>query len=59
MEGTVTISIKDFDELRRQKDIVEYVKRVVNESIKDGKFEIKGHEAIRMIDYIATKVFEV
>ena len=33
MEGTVTISIKDFDELRRQKDIVEYVKRVVNESI--------------------------
>ena len=46
MEGTVTISIKDFDELRRQKDIVDYIKR-------------DGHEAIILIDYITTEVFEV
>lgn len=59
MEGTVTISIKDFDELRRQKDIVDYIKRITNDTMKDGKFEVNGHEAIRLIDYITTKVFEV
>ena len=59
MEGTVTISIKDFDELRRQKDIVDYIKRIINDTMKDGKFEGDGHEAIRLIDYITTEVFEV
>ena len=59
MEGTVTISIQDFDRLRKDKEKLDYVKAVINESIKDGKFEVKGHEAIRMIDYIAEKVFDI
>ena len=59
MEGTVTISIKDFDELRRQKDIVDYIKRITNNAMKDGKFEVNGHEAIILINYITMKVFEV
>lgn len=60
MEGTVTISIKDFDSLRADRDTLEYIKRVLNEAMNKGDgCNIPAHEAVRLVDCIISRTFNI
>ena len=60
MEGTVTISIKDFDELRADARTLEYIKNVLNEALNEANgCNIESHKAVRLLDYIISKTLNI
>ena len=60
MEGTVTISIKDFDSLRADADTLEYITRILNEAMNEaGGSDIPNHKAIKLIDCIISRTFNI
>jgi hypothetical protein len=60
MEGTVTISIKDFDELRANARTLEYIKGILNEALNEANgCNIESHKAVRLLDYIISKTFNI
>jgi len=60
MEGTVTISIKDFDELRGDSEKLQYIKNVLNEAMNEANgCNIESHKAVRLLDYIISKTFNI
>ena len=56
MEGTVTISIKDFEYLRRCEERIDWIERAVN-SILDEYGEMKPSDASKIIDKVMEKMF--
>ena len=60
MEGTVTISIKDFDELRANTKTLQYIKDVLNTAMNEANgCNIESHKAARLLDYIISKTFNI
>lgn len=56
MEGTVTISLKNYEYLRRCEEKNDYVERMIK-SILDEHGEVSQAEAVRIVDKIMDKMF--
>ena len=60
MDGTVTISLKDFESLRNDANTVEYIKSILNEAMNEANgCNIESHKAVRLLDYIISKTFNI
>lgn len=58
MEGTVTISIKNFDTLREKADKLDKVESLINYALEKDNGEIKAYTAVRVLDKIAEEVID-
>lgn len=56
MEGTVTISLKDYEHLRRCEETKDYVERMIK-SVLDEYGEVSQTEATRIVDKLIDKMF--